>query len=79
MLKKLIISLSVVVLIQLGKNYLNIKSIKVKNIKIFVLFTVSSDRTKDKIYENINGHMCFRRLNSTHQTGCSCKKEVDKC
>ncbi|CAG9809842.1 unnamed protein product [Chironomus riparius] len=32
---------------------------------------VSSDRTKDKIYENVVGNMCFRRLNSTHQTGCS--------
>lgn len=41
------------------------------------LFVVSSDRTKDKIYENLRGSMCFRRLNSTHQTGCSCKNSYN--
>lgn len=37
------------------------------------LFSVFCDRTKEKIYENVYGNMCFRRLNATHQTGCSCK------
>lgn len=39
----------------------------------FFFSSVSCDRTKEKIYENIYGSMCFRRLNATHQTGCSCK------
>ncbi|XP_037945644.1 nicastrin [Teleopsis dalmanni] len=32
---------------------------------------VVSERTRDKMYEAINGASCFRRLNGTHQTGCS--------
>ncbi|KAH8383225.1 hypothetical protein KR009_007484 [Drosophila setifemur] len=31
------------------------------------------ERTRDKMYEPILGASCFRRLNGTHQTGCSCK------
>lgn len=42
----------------------------------FSKFSVNCDRTKDKIYEPIHGNMCFRRLNATHQTGCSCKLEI---
>ncbi|XP_001990868.2 nicastrin isoform X2 [Drosophila grimshawi] len=33
--------------------------------------TVFSERTRDKMYEPILGASCFRRLNGTHQTGCS--------
>lgn len=71
MLQKLVIA---VVLINLGEYYCSLviqvmNEINVKPISI----AVSSDRTKDKIYENIHGNMCFRRLNATHQTGCSCK------
>ncbi|EDW43560.1 nicastrin isoform X2 [Drosophila sechellia] len=29
------------------------------------------ERTRDKMYEPIGGASCFRRLNGTHQTGCS--------
>ncbi|XP_016981949.2 nicastrin isoform X1 [Drosophila rhopaloa] len=29
------------------------------------------ERTRDKMYEPILGASCFRRLNGTHQTGCS--------
>lgn len=32
------------------------------------------DRIKNNIYDNVDGAFCFRRLNGTHQTGCSCKK-----
>lgn len=35
--------------------------------------TVFSQRTKDKMFKTILGASCFRRLNSTHSTGCSCK------
>lgn len=31
------------------------------------------DRIKNNIYDNVDGAFCFRRLNGTHQTGCSCK------
>ena len=35
---------------------------------------VSSDRITEKIYKKIDqGFSCFRRLNGTHQIGCSCK------
>lgn len=38
------------------------------------LFVGSAERTKDMMYEELNGnYACFRRLNATHQTGCSCK------
>lgn len=41
-------------------------------VNIVVLINlVLSDKTKDKIYDNVIGNMCFRRLNSTHQTGCT--------
>ncbi|KAH8278521.1 hypothetical protein KR018_004353, partial [Drosophila ironensis] len=30
-----------------------------------------AERTRDKMYETIQGASCFRRLNGTHQTGCS--------
>ncbi|XP_017848718.1 nicastrin isoform X2 [Drosophila busckii] len=32
---------------------------------------VLSERTRDKMYQPILGASCFRRLNGTHQTGCS--------
>ncbi|CAI9737672.1 nicastrin-like isoform X1 [Octopus vulgaris] len=36
------------------------------------LWNAAAIRTKDKIYVNIKGQKaCFRRLNSTHQIGCS--------
>ncbi|XP_070137056.1 nicastrin isoform X2 [Drosophila bipectinata] len=33
--------------------------------------TALGERTRDKMYEPILGASCFRRLNGTHQTGCS--------
>lgn len=36
-----------------------------------------SERTKEKIYVEIKSagrSPCFRRLNGTHQIGCTCKK-----
>ncbi|XP_068157377.1 nicastrin isoform X1 [Drosophila tropicalis] len=36
----------------------------------YALF-VQGERTKDKMYQPILGASCFRRLNGTHQTGCS--------
>ncbi|XP_037716138.1 nicastrin isoform X2 [Drosophila subpulchrella] len=33
--------------------------------------TAQGERTRDKMYEPIGGASCFRRLNGTHQTGCS--------
>ncbi|XP_037912162.1 nicastrin [Hermetia illucens] len=40
---------------------------------IFMLLVQSSiaERTRDKMYQAITGASCFRRLNATHQTGCS--------
>ncbi|CRL07504.1 CLUMA_CG020470, isoform A [Clunio marinus] len=35
------------------------------------LSSVFCDRTKENMYEDVYGSMCFRRLNATHQTGCS--------
>ena len=44
---------------------------------VFALLMVgvsSADRVTEKIYQKIdNGFGCFRRLNGTHQIGCSCK------
>lgn len=34
-------------------------------------FSVLGDRTKENIYDTVIGNMCFRRLNATHQTGCT--------
>lgn len=74
MIKRLTFVLCVVVLINLGEllrhKYLFNHKIIIENNQNL---SVSSDRTKDKIYENVHGHMCFRRLNATHQIGCSCK------
>lgn len=36
------------------------------------------DRIRNNIYDNVDGAFCFRRLNGTHQTGCSCKTEKTK-
>ncbi|CAO1428972.1 unnamed protein product [Diamesa tonsa] len=33
------------------------------------------DRIKNNIYDNVDGAFCFRRLNGTHQTGCSSKNK----
>ncbi|XP_017774450.1 PREDICTED: nicastrin [Nicrophorus vespilloides] len=36
----------------------------------------NAQRTKDKMYQPLNGiASCFRRMNGTHQTGCSSAKE----
>lgn len=43
-----------------------------KNCFIFSI-AVLGERTRDKMYQPILGASCFRRLNGTHQTGCSCK------
>ncbi|XP_023209668.1 nicastrin-like [Centruroides sculpturatus] len=42
-------------------------------VNFFLRFSVlSADRTSRKIYETIQAnHFCFRRLNATHQIGCS--------
>lgn len=39
----------------------------------FFFILVNCQRTRDKMYDSITGASCFRRLNGTHQTGCSCK------
>lgn len=37
------------------------------------LFPVKGERTKTKIYVDIEGWSpCFRRMNGTHQIGCQC-------
>ncbi|XP_055852764.1 nicastrin isoform X2 [Episyrphus balteatus] len=45
---------------------------------IFILWTIlcvyfpaNAERTHEMMYEPISGASCFRRLNGTHQTGCS--------
>lgn len=43
------------------------------NFSFLLIFTVHTERTRDKMYNSIIGASCFRRLNGTHQTGCSCK------
>nr|XP_022920439.1 nicastrin [Onthophagus taurus] len=41
-----------------------------------LLQNVTADRTKDRIYDDIKGAAaCFRRMNATHQTGCSSDRE----
>ncbi len=47
---------------------------------LFVIFTFLAgshgDRIAEKIYKRVDGGFsCFRRLNGTGQTGCSCKYE----
>lgn len=44
---------------------------------ILHIFSVFPQRTKDKMYKPISGASCFRRLNSTHSTGCSCKSFIN--
>ncbi|XP_065171601.1 nicastrin-like isoform X1 [Atheta coriaria] len=48
-----------------------------KYILIFALCaSVHSQRTKDKMYDEVDGiSACFRRLNGTHQIGCSSKRD----
>lgn len=62
-----------VVLFNYGENSrFNIYSFK-SHINYFV---GNTERTRDKMYEELNGNFaCFRRLNATHQTGCSCKSK----
>lgn len=39
-----------------------------------VKFLGNGERTKDKMYDGISATTaCYRRLNATHQVGCSCK------
>lgn len=33
-----------------------------------------AERAWDKMYSSVSGASCFRRLNATHSTGCTCKK-----
>ncbi|XP_017058598.1 nicastrin isoform X2 [Drosophila ficusphila] len=40
-------------------------------ILIYGAIVAQGERTRDKMYEPIGGASCFRRLNGTHQTGCS--------
>ncbi|XP_016960967.1 nicastrin [Drosophila biarmipes] len=40
-------------------------------ILLYGAVTAQGERTRDKMYEPIGGASCFRRLNGTHQTGCS--------
>ncbi|CAD6993198.1 nicastrin isoform X2 [Ceratitis capitata] len=40
-------------------------------ISLNIAIAVESRRVHDKIYTSISGASCFRRLNGTHQTGCS--------
>ncbi|KAJ3651438.1 hypothetical protein Zmor_017482 [Zophobas morio] len=42
---------------------------------LYVAINVNAVRTKDKMYENIDASKaCFRRLNATHQIGCTSKR-----
>nr|XP_023018628.1 nicastrin [Leptinotarsa decemlineata] len=48
---------------------------------VFIFLTIQSinkgfgERTKDQMYDNIDGSSgCYRRLNATHQIGCSSKR-----
>ncbi|CAH1110152.1 unnamed protein product [Psylliodes chrysocephalus] len=53
------------------------QNILVFNILFLLQFPINSygDRTKDKMYEEISSsNACFRRLNGTHQIGCSSKR-----
>lgn len=47
---------------------------------ILLATDLSGERITEKIYQRIDdGFSCFRRLNGTHQIGCSCKKsEFDR-
>lgn len=38
-----------------------------------IFFLALCLRAHDKMYDELSGVSCFRRLNGTHQTGCSCK------
>lgn len=62
-----------VVAVNLGKPERQAIPKFIKKLQEMSFYLVLCDRTKMKIYENVNGNMCFRRLNATHQTGCSCK------
>lgn len=33
----------------------------------------NGQRLAEKMYSNLDGTACFRRLNGTHTIGCSCK------
>lgn len=51
---------------------INCSTVKVSHLT-FVIFVDNGERTKDKMYEYLDGAAaCFRRLNGTHQTGCTC-------
>ncbi len=40
----------------------------------FTIVSGLGDKTSEKIYYNVDSHsMCFRRLNGTHQIGCTCE------
>lgn len=52
------------------------KNSNVSSNKIFLIVSASCDRTKEKMYDSVSGNMCFRRLNATHQIGCSCKQTI---
>lgn len=40
----------------------------------FYFTVISCERLHEQIYSSIEGGAaCFRRLNGTHQVGCSCK------
>lgn len=44
---------------------------------IFLVTGLNGDRITEKIYQRIDeGFSCFRRLNGTHQIGCSCKSSL---
>lgn len=44
-------------------------------ISLSLIYINNGERTKDKMYEYLDGAAaCFRRLNGTHQTGCTSKR-----
>lgn len=51
----------------------------ISTLSFLINITISgnAERTKDKMYDGISGTTaCYRRLNATHQIGCSCEKNL---
>ncbi|XP_026478503.1 nicastrin [Ctenocephalides felis] len=53
----------------------------INNIYVFIILVISfiyfchGERTRDKMYVPITGASCIRRLNATHQTGCTSARQ----
>ncbi|KAB0791007.1 hypothetical protein PPYR_02807 [Photinus pyralis] len=54
---------------------MNLKDFLIIILKLCLINSGYAERTKDQMYEIFDGRTtCFRRLNATHQVGCSSKK-----